>query len=232
MIIRMKHQFLLTIFLSGTMLLPGQTPANPGSGTFTDARDGRTYKTVTLGKQVWMAENLAFLPAVNFVGEAGFEDACYYVYGYNGRNIAEAAARESYLIYGTLYNWKAATISCPDGWHLPTDAEWREMEKHLGMEYEPFSRSWIGSGAVGKKIRSAEGWKMGSATGESGFNALPAGCRGYSGYESLGFCGYFWTATPSGTDNGWRRGFCGDNDGSCREEDRKYFGISVRCVKN
>jgi uncharacterized protein (TIGR02145 family) len=223
---------LLPALLLITLAVSGQTPEKPVSGSFTDPRDGHTYKTVTLGNQVWMAENLAFLPSVNLVSDAGFEDACYYVYGYHGKNVEEAVTRDAYHTYGALYNWKAATISCPDGWHLPTDVEWRELEKILGMEYEPLSRSWIGSGAVGKKIRSADGWKMGNATGESGFNALPAGCRGYSGFESMGFCGYFWTATPSGTDNGWRRGFCGDNDGSCREEDRKYFGISVRCVKN
>lgn len=64
-----------------------------------------------------------------------------------------------------------------------------------------------------------------------GFHALPGGCRGYGGFESEGYCAYFWTGSPAGGDNGWRRRFCCDNDGSCREEDRRYFDALTAAKK-
>jgi uncharacterized protein (TIGR02145 family) len=202
------------------------------TGSFTDSRDGHIYKTVKIGNQTWMAENLAYLPAVNRVSESGFEESCFYVYGYSGVNLAEALKSPYFQKYGALYNWKAANESCPVGWHLPTDQEWKEMEKFLGMTITDYNRGWISSGETGKKLKSASGWQVNNGTDEAGFSILPAGCRGYEGFQSMGFCGYFWTASPSGSDNGWRRGFCSDDNGSCREEDRKYFGISVRCLKD
>jgi uncharacterized protein (TIGR02145 family) len=80
------------------------------SGTFTDTRDGNVYNWVQIGDQVWMAENLAYLPSVNRVDD-GSEDATgsyYYVYGYDGTNVAEAKATTNYTTYGVLYNWTAA----------------------------------------------------------------------------------------------------------------------------
>lgn len=201
-------------------------------GTVTDSRDGRTYSWIKVGSQTWMAENLAWLPAVNPYGDSQFEGKCYYVYGYEGYDPGPARKLPAFQTYGALYNFAAALESCPEGWHLPTDAEWKEMESFLGMEVVPGNRGWIGSGEVGRKLKSTSGWKKNNAPDATGFNALPGGCRGYGGFESLGFCAYFWTASPAGGDNGWRRGICGDENGICREEDRRYFGISVRCVRN
>jgi uncharacterized protein (TIGR02145 family) len=203
------------------------------AGTFTDTRDGHVYQLVKIGKQVWMAENLAYLPRVNRVSDSQFEGKCFYVYGYNGENLSEATAGPNYKKYGVLYNWDAANGSCPEGWHLPTDQEWNELEKCLAMNTdETVTRGWRGSGSAGKKLKSASDWKMNGGTAETGFHALPGGCRGYEGYGSLGFCAYFWTSSPAGGDDGWRRGYCGDDNGSCREEERRYFGLSVRCVKD
>jgi uncharacterized protein (TIGR02145 family) len=200
-------------------------------GTFTDDRDGSVYLWITIGNQTWMAGNLAWLPRVNRVDDALFDGKCHYVYGYDGNDLAEAKAKSSYRRYGALYNWEAALESCPAGWHLPTDQEWKELERYLGME-DADRRGWREAGETGKKLKSTTGWMSNNGSDETGFHALPGGCRGYQGFESLGYCGYFWTASPAGGDNGWRRGFCGDDNGSCREEERRYFGASVRCVKN
>ena len=216
-------------FLTGALFFSTQAQE---TGTFTDIRDGQVYKWVKIGSQTWMAENLAYLPRVNYVSDSQFDGKCYYVYGYNGDNISDAVAEANYKKYGVLYNWDAAVESCPEGWHLPTDQEWKEMERFLGMTDEVDHREWRYSGDVGKKLKSTSGWKLNGGANDVGFNALPGGCRGYQGFGSLGFCAYFWTASPAGGDNGWRRGFCGDDNGSCREEDRRYFGISVRCIKD
>ena len=226
----MKHLLIIWIALTAMGLMGIQAREE---GTFTDNRDGHVYQWVKIGEQTWMAENLAYLPRVNRVSDSQFEGKIFYVYGYNGENLSEAMAEFNYKKYGVLYNWEAANGSCPEGWHLPTEKEWKELEKCLGMNTDgTVTRGWIGSGNVGKKLKSASGWKMNGGTDETGFHALPGGCRGYEGYGSLGFCAYFWTASPAGGDDGWRRGYCGDDNGSCREAERKYFGLSVRCVKD
>jgi uncharacterized protein (TIGR02145 family) len=201
--------------------------------TFTDPRDGRTYHTVTIAGQTWMAENLAWLPSVDRVGTGLFEEECRYVYGYSGTDAAEAKKNISIEKYGALYNWKAALSACPAGWHLPSDQEWIALEKTLGMTGdEALLRDWRSSGSAGTKLKAAAGWILGNGTDSCGFAALPAGCRGYAGFESQGHCAYFWTASTIDGDNGIRRGICGDMAGISRQEDRRYFGCSVRCVKN
>ena len=101
-------------------------------GVFTDARDGKVYKTITIGTQTWMAENLAYLPSVSHSFTSSFDFPVYYVYGYDGNSVSAAKASANYITYGVLYNWEAAKIACPSGWHLPTDAEWTILENYLG----------------------------------------------------------------------------------------------------
>jgi uncharacterized protein (TIGR02145 family) len=84
------------------------------TGSFTDPRDGRVYKTVTIGTQTWMAENLAY--KANSGCWASNDDT---------NNVAK---------YGYLYDWETAKVVCPAGWHLPTDAEWKKLIDFLGGE--------------------------------------------------------------------------------------------------
>lgn len=223
---RTKGCFILALFI----VLPVQAQLK---GDFTDSRDGHVYRWIEIGDRVWMAENLAYLPAVHPVSDALFDGECYYVYEYNGNDVRKAGSSPYYRKYGVLYNWTAANAACPDGWHLPEDKEWIALEKFLGMaDSALMKRGWRESGETGAKLKAVSGWYNDAGRDEVGFNVLPGGCRGYGGYESKGYCAYFWTATPAGGDNGWRRGFCCDDDGSCREEDRRYFGCSVRCIKD
>jgi uncharacterized protein (TIGR02145 family) len=202
-------------------------------GTFTDHRDGLVYQTITIGSQTWMAENLAWLPAVNRVATGLFEEECRYVYGYDGTDTSKARSKDNFRNYGVLYNWMAAKAACPDGWHLPTDREWMELERFLGMAGEDIlNRDWRTTGETGTKLKSNTGWIRGDGSNTHGFNALPGGCRGYGGFESMGYAAYFWTASTIDGDNGWRRGICSDSPGISRQEDRRYFGCSVRCLKD
>ncbi|MCF8358778.1 MAG: hypothetical protein K9H26_08480 [Prolixibacteraceae bacterium] len=93
-----------------------------GGGIF-DERDGNYYNTVKIGEQIWMAENLAYLPQINRPSEQSYTIPLYYVYEYEGTEVNEAKAIENYQIYGVLYNWQAAISACPSGWHLPSDDE-------------------------------------------------------------------------------------------------------------
>src|SRR5690554_3255453 len=215
------------------------------SGTFIDSRDGNEYNWVQIGDQVWMAENLAYLPSVNMVAD-GSEDAAgsyYYVYGYgyDGTNVAEAKATDNYATYGVLYNWTAAMNACPDGWHLPSDAEWTELTDYLGGE----------SVAGGKlKETGTTHWNSPNtgATNETGFTALPGGYRNSSGaFHRIGYLGYWWSATEYSATNAWDRDVRYDdragtpppwrdvrfiNSSVSRDYYNKEVDFSVRCLRD
>lgn len=211
------------------------------NGTFTDARDGNQYNWVKIGDQIWMAENLAYLPSVNMVAD-GSEDAAgsyYYVYGYNGTNVADAKATANYTTYGVLYNWTAAMDGeassttnpsgiqgvCPAGWHLPSDAEWTELTDYLG-----------GTGAGGKlKETGTTHWASPNtgATNETGFTALPGGYRlGNGTFDIIGDYGNWWSATESNASNAWYRSMNRKSSSVTSYFHSKEVGYSVRCVRD
>ena len=98
-------------------------------GTFTDMRDNHKYKFVEIGDQIWMAENLAYLPSINTSNQWSNSASNYYVYGYSPvtPSVADALATKKYETYGVLYNYTAANTACPSGWHLPTNNEWLDL---------------------------------------------------------------------------------------------------------
>ena len=141
------------------------------TGTFTDSRDGKTYKTVKIGQQIWMAENLAYKD--NGGG-------CW-AYNNNVNNVKK---------YGYLYLWEVAAEDkvCPSGWHLPSDKEWKKLIDYLG-----------GEDNAPIKLSSKNFWidKNINATNSSGFTAIPSGGRDFRKGEFLGIgesCGW-WSST-------------------------------------
>ena len=102
-------------------------------GTFTDLRDGHSYQWVQIGDQIWMAENLAYLP---YVSSSPGNPSGYFVNGYTGygSSIVEAKQTLNYQKYGVLYGHESAKAACPPGWHLSTDEEWKALEIYLGMD--------------------------------------------------------------------------------------------------
>ena len=212
------------------------------SGTFIDSRDGNEYNWVKIGDQVWMAENLAYLPSVNMVAD-GSEDAAgsyYYVYGYDGTNVADAKATDNYATYGVLYNWTAAMDGeassttnpsgiqgvCPAGWHLPSEAEWTELTNYLG-----------GTSVAGGKLKETgtTHWNTPNtgATNETGFTALPGGGRSYSGaFSKIGSYGYWWSATEFNATYAWYRYMYFNNSDVPIDYYYKELGFSVRCVRD
>jgi len=211
------------------------------AGSFTDPRDGHVYPTVTIGDQVWMAENLAYLPMVNrpVDGSEDEEGPYYYVYGYNGTDIDEAKATPNCTSYGVLYNWTAAmngAISsstnpsevqgaCPTGWHLPSDEEWTALVDYLG-----------GYAVAGGKLK-----EMGNAhwigdnstsTNETGFTARPGGYRSIDGeFRNVGEIGWWWSATEKYSYSAYRIDIQYDN-ATHQGDHLKTLGNSVRCVRD
>ncbi len=196
------------------------------SGTFTDSRDGNLYTYVKIGNQIWMAENLKYLPSVVGPSTGSQTTPYYYVYGYNGSEVNEAKATANYLTYGVLYNWTAACNSCPAGWHLPSDAEWTELTDYLG-----------GTSVSGGKLKETgtTHWVSPNyeATNETGFTALPGGYRIDSGsFVSIGNYGLWWSATEFDTNNAWFRFMLYNNSDVYRSSNYKELGFSVRCLRD
>jgi len=204
------------------------------------------YKTVTIGGQVWMAENLKYLPSVVGSGTGSNTTPYYYVYDYDGTDVAEAKATANYATYGVLYNWEAAKAACPDGWHLPTDEEWTEMENYLadnGFNYDGSTGG--GRDKIAKALASVSGWQSSTNTGavgntdypeyqnKSGFTALSGGCRyGNGNFFFIGDDGYWWSATEYSATGAWVRGVGSSNSYVNREHRSKELGFSVRCVRD
>ena len=205
---------------------------NIEDGTFKDLRDGTIYKYVNIGDQVWMAENLAF-----DAGEGSW------VYENNNANIDK---------YGRLYTWDVAIDGsassnsnpsgvkgvCPDGWHLPSDAEWEQLAQYISTQnggYDKRDDDWFD---VGKHLKTTTGWRdngvnSGNGTDDYGFSGLPAGYRRVNGnWELIGFYGYWWSTSEIYNDYAWRRSVNYYETVFDRHSYLKGEGFSVRCVKD
>jgi len=201
----------------------------PIFGSFNDSRDGNQYKTITIEEQVWMAENLAYLPSVSLPSSGSLSIPYYYVYDYEGTNVSEAKITSNYKTYGVLYNWLAAMSACPTGWHLPSNREWEILHNYLG-----------GLDVAGGKMKEAgtTHWESPNtgATNESGFTALPGGYRDNDGnFHSIGYYGTWWNFTELNELNegfAWSRNLFYDRSLLNRGVGYNYQGFSVRCLQD
>ncbi|MEI7980073.1 MAG: FISUMP domain-containing protein [Bacteroidota bacterium] len=210
--------------------------------------DGKNYAIVKVGTQTWMAENLAWLPAVSDSSKGSDSLPYFYVYDYEGSSVAEAKNTANYKRFGVLYNWIATMIPgssnkgmqgkslsvCPAGWHLPHDEDWKILETTLGMtEHDADSIYLRNSGNVGSKLKSTLAWpEDGNGSNFSGFTALAGGYRNTHGsFNRLGTYALFWTATESDTLSWYRSLYSGDS-GVFRLKTLRSHGFSVRCLKD
>lgn len=172
---------------------------NPGFCT--DTRDGHEYKTITLGNQIWMAENLAYLPEVIFTSDTSGSASRFYVYDFNGSDVAEAKATENYKTFGVLYNISAAINICPSGWHLPSQSEWNELVNYLNNN--GYSSK---EGGLAKSVASVAYWYNSTIEGTPGkspetnnsstFNGLPGGYfHPAKGFQGFGIESTWWSST-------------------------------------
>jgi uncharacterized protein (TIGR02145 family) len=188
--------------------------------------DGNVYAIVKIGNQIWMAENLkvtkyldgtAIPNVTDNTSWAGLSTGAYCYYN------NESSNGDS---YGALYNWYAVNDArglAPEGWHVPTDAEWSELENYLG-----------GESVAGKKLKmNSSLWNTNTGTDDAGFGALPGGYRAlYSGdFRSMGTNAYFWSSSSSIVQGVWYRLLYGDTDDFYRSiYNFQRNGYSVRCV--
>ena len=196
--------------------------------------EGRKYHFKTIGTQTWMLDNLAYLEKIGYTSIDPHPAVGYYVYGYRGSSTETARHLDNYEKYGILYNWNAAKTSCPPGWHLPSDDEWKTLEKHLGMSTSDAEAiGWRDSGEVGNKLKSTSGWiNDGDGDNSSGFKAIPGGFWGRDKYYDLGNQAVFWTSSQDGYGNCVGRSLTSEKDGVARNYLHHEEGASVRCLKD
>lgn len=210
-------------------------------GTVTDI-DGNVYKTVKIGDDWWMAENLkttrynngdSILNIASSELWDSLSNGAFTVYN-NDQQYAEP--------YGLLYNWLAVRDNrniAPEGWHTASDSDWKTLEMYLGMNVaDADSAKWRGAGVGGKLKEAGTGhWRSpnAGATDYLGFRALPGGDRfAFGRYHSLRLSGYYWTSTGVNETliYAWYRGLSADSDMILRGYRHKNYGLSIRCVKD
>jgi len=193
--------------------IAGAVAGETAFGTFTDTRDGQTYKTVKIGQQTWMARNLNYKTLDS--------SWCYH-------NNPSYCKRD-----GRLYSWNAAMKACPVGYHLPSDEEWDCLEQAVGGEKNPDGNGTIGWYGAAKKLKARSGWLTDFGTNNYGFSALPSGWRVYNGAFGFDDYGNWWTATECDNDDSdcaYVRTMDCVSDDVYRNGTDKSTGYSVRCV--
>ncbi|MEA2042220.1 MAG: FISUMP domain-containing protein [Bacteroidota bacterium] len=173
--------------------------------TIIDKRDNQEYRTIEIGSQIWMAENLNF--------DTGDGNCCY------------DSISDNCEIYGRLYTWTAAQNSCPQGWHLPSDDEWIQLEKSLGMPSSEAGETGYRGTNQGKQLMK---------DGITHFNVIMAGTKSFydGSFSNLTVSTNFWTSSAFDESNAYNRYFKADKIKVGRGYDDKANSFSVRCIKD
>ena len=218
-----------TLFLSqgNFVIVPGLSAANVGNvcpAKISDSRDAEVYNTIKIGNQCWMAENLR----------------------YNSAGSVLNTSNPS-VIYGRLYDWatlmsgSASSSSnpsgvqglCPNGWHLPSDSEWNELEMELGMSAADTNITAYRGEHGTYKMKSVIDWSSGgNGANSSDFNVFPTGYHFFTNFFELNEFAYFWSSTETSGTIAWSRYINNVNTGVNRNGLNKSFGYACRCVKD
>lgn len=210
----MRVVFFTTIVGLTTLWLTVQSNAQstpelsrtPEEAAFIDSRDSTVYRTIRLGSQLWLGENVRFEAEDSWIYEEDSTNA---------------------VVYGRLYDWEGANCACPPGWRLPTAAEWTVLFDHLGGLD-------VAGGSL--KEAGTRLWKEpnSGATNISQFSGLPGGGRRKpeGTFHGLGMFGAFWSSTEQDDKRAWAF-YLGYHyaEVSIRASTSKGFGYSVRCLK-
>jgi uncharacterized protein (TIGR02145 family) len=187
-------------------------------GTLLDSRDGQVYRTVVIGTQTWMAQNL------NYAGLSNDTGKCY------------NSSVDSCTKNGRLYTWaevmkgtssSAASPSgvkgiCPTGWHVPSDAEWTKL-----------TDTSLTASTAGIQLKSTSGWNTNTGTDIYGFRALPGGSFDGFSFNGGSAYGYWWSAAEyDDSSYAWSRYWGYGRAYVLRSYDRKAYGFSLRCSKD
>lgn len=209
--------------------------------------DGNVYKTVTLGNQVWMKENLRVTRYNNgdLIGTTATPTL-----NINNENMPKYEwvywpYTNDVVTNGRLYTWYTVTDNrnvCPAGWHLPSDSEWETLENYLIANGYNYDGSTTGN-KIAKSLASTARWSGSSGPGwvgtdlslnnSSGFTAVPSGYRYTHGLFTGAYNGCaWWTSSESNSINAWARDMSSNTNYVTRADVSKIVGLSVRCIKD
>ena len=236
-------------YYTGTKWIETSTESSSSTGSstgvncgdyFIDSRDGKEYNTVLIGNQCWMRENLNIGTMINGsnnqTDNGSIEKYCY---------DDDASNCDT---YGGLYQWnemmqyvttEGVQGICPDGWHIPTDTEWKILEGELGMSTSDANiTGWRGNTQGSMLAGNGYLWIDGSMDSnadftKSGFTGLPAGYRGTNGsFSGLTDNADFWSSSEDGGTGAWDRYLYYIYAKVRRLSFNKAFGFSVRCLRD
>jgi len=208
--------------------------------------DGNSYTKVTIGSQVWLAENLKVTKYRNGDAIPNVTDGAQWSTLTTGACCSFDNSTANAGIYGRLYNQYAVKTGnlCPTGWHVPTDPEWTALTDYL--EANGYSYDGATPGIhIAKSLSSTTLWTSSTSNGavgntdypeyrnKTGFTALPGGYRYFGGeFNDLRLYGYWWTATEAPQSDGWYRTWSNNSTYAFRNHTNPRDGFSVRCLKD
>jgi uncharacterized protein (TIGR02145 family) len=213
-----KSLFVLLFLLNGFIFVTAQT-----SGAGVSDLDGNAYKSVILGKQEWMMDNLKVTKYRNGNPIPHIQDSTVW----NAWNNGAYVFYKNDTKHGVLYNWLAVMDSrglCPLGWHVPSSIEWDTLAKFLG-----------GNEVAGGKMKARLHWETPNeaATNASSFHALPKGMYGVNGsFNNIGKNAYWWSSNDNDQISAWGREIGYNESGLYAGHGDKHDGLSVRCLKD
>jgi len=189
------------------------------TGSYVDPRDGETYRWVRIGEQVWMAENLKYVPTEGSWCWENDDEQC--------------------KIRGRFYTWDVAQLVAPPGWHVATDEDWKALEVSVGIDVADLDK--VGDrgdhqGAAGGALKAVGRWvtehngQSITITGETGFGAIPTGVYALDEFNHAGYA-VWWTSTGEG-GVGWIRVLRFFDNRIDRLLNNKALGYAVRCVRD
>lgn len=213
--------------------LPDLRPA--AKGEFTDERDGNTYEWIRTGNLEWMTSNL------KYYAEAPYYESFYDLFGLDRpdqiySHFFDTDFEGDYNRYGNMYTWEEANTLCPEGWRLPTDGDWKNLEMALGMPAgEADSEGWRGSYEATLLRQGEEGLGMALQLGGNVSDSGPWAPAPYLSF--VGEFGYYWTASEI-PDNGlqdksvWFRKIFADYSTIYRGHTTLSKLMRVRCCRD
>jgi uncharacterized protein (TIGR02145 family) len=229
-----------------TVVDPANPPRLASAGSFVDTRDSREYRWVRIGSQKWMAENLVYGPKLPDAEDLGKPVAPPKKAAKKGKKAKKEVIKapvfnspwcyqndpENCLLMGRLYDLKTAQSSCPVGWKLPSNQDWKILEKTIGLD-TIFLNETAMRGAVGAKLKAKTNWLGSSAgTDEFGMSIIPSGLRTAEGqYLDAESNANFWAdADAANATQAYFRTFS-NGAGIGRYQAETSNGLSVRCIE-
>lgn len=236
-------KYILYLIFTGFLFISSspyaQTIFNPNLtyGKIKDV-DGNIYKTIQIGSQTWMAENLKTTKYQNGAPVAYIKDAKKWNKDTSGGWCYYNNDPSLNISYGKLYNWFVVENEkniCPTGWHIPSDEDWNTLIGYLDYDFLPDAIE-SQSSVAGDQLKSTGNtfWKYSNeGTNTSGFSAIPGAYRtSDGGFTVFNKEGYWWSSTPAYTNFAWYRSLHNKSSSVYRNYLNKTAGFSIRCVKD